>query len=65
MQWLVLRWQVSRAGWWVLVSALGMGVSFALDQGVGLLVGTAMTGIALVWVLRQPAQATQEGTASG
>jgi hypothetical protein len=59
MQWLVLRRPVSRAGWWVLVSALGMGVSFALDQGVGLLAGVAMTGMALVWLLRQPARATQ------
>lgn len=56
MQWLVLRWQVSRAGWWVLASALGMGVGFALGQVVGQLVAVAITGIALVWVLRQPAQ---------
>jgi hypothetical protein len=61
MQWLVFRWQVSRAGWWVLASALGMGVGFALDQVAGQLVGVAMTGIALVWLLRRPAQETQMG----
>jgi hypothetical protein len=55
MQLLVLRGQVSRAGWWVLASALGMGVGFALGQIVGQVVGVAITGIALVWVLQQPA----------
>jgi hypothetical protein len=59
MQWLVFRWQVSRAGWWVLASALGMAVGFALGHVAGQLVGVAMTGIALVWLLRQPAQETQ------
>lgn len=59
LQWLVLRWQVFRAGWWVPASALGMGVGFALGQVAGQLVGVAMTGIVLVWLLRQPAQETQ------
>jgi uncharacterized integral membrane protein len=59
MQWLVLRWQVSRAGWWVLASALGMAVGSALGQVAGQLAGVAMTGIALVWLLRQPGQETQ------
>jgi hypothetical protein len=56
MQSLVLRGQFSRAGWWVLASALGMGVGFALGQVVGQVVGVAITGIALVWELGQPAQ---------
>ena len=56
MQWLVLRQQSSRAGWWVLASVLGTGVGFALDQVVGQLVGTAVTGTALVWLSRQLAQ---------
>jgi ABC-type enterochelin transport system permease subunit len=59
MQWLILRWQVSRAGWWVLASALGSAVGFAPGQVAGQLVGVAVTGIALVWLLRQPAQETQ------
>jgi hypothetical protein len=59
MQWLVLRWKVSRAGWWVPASALGMAVGLALGQVAGQLAGVAMTGIALVWLLRQPAQETQ------
>ena len=56
LQWLVLRKQSSRACWWVLTSAAGTGVGFALDQVVGQLVGMAVTGTALVWLLRQPAQ---------
>lgn len=59
LQWLVLRRQVSRAGWWVLASAVGTGVGFALDQVVGQLVSVAMTGTVLAWLLRQPAQETQ------
>lgn len=70
MQWLILRRQVSRAGWWVLASTVGWAVSVAglvvlgeeimdfLALGVGLagIVGLgAMTGLALVWLLRQPA----------
>jgi hypothetical protein len=58
MQWVVLRRHVSRAGWWVLTSALGSGLSFALNQVVGQLVGVAVTGAVLVWVLRLPAQGT-------
>jgi len=64
LQWLVLRRQVSRAGWWVLASTVGLGLSMAvagafLDMElVGLLVGGAVlgavTGGALVWLLRQP-----------
>jgi len=58
MQWLVLRGRTHRAGWWVLASGLGAGLGFALDQVVGQLVGLAITGTALVWLLRPPAQGT-------
>lgn len=69
MQWFVLRRQVSRAGWWVLASTVGWAVSgpvlglsaqygmyfsplvVSLGGGVGL---GAVTGLALVWLLRQP-----------
>ncbi len=73
MQWLILRRQVSRAGWWVLASTVGWGVSVAVWEGVAAL-GRAMgffpfavalvgggvglgsiTGIMLIWLLRQPA----------
>jgi hypothetical protein len=64
LQWLVLRRQVSRAGWWVLASTVGWGLSMAVlgalfyVELVGLLVGGAVlgavTGGALVWLLRQP-----------
>ena len=67
LQWLILRGQVSRAGWWMLASTVGWGLSIAV-AGVfalvavglvfGLLVGGvvlgAVTGGALVWLLRQP-----------
>jgi hypothetical protein len=56
LQLLVLRGQVTRAGWWVLASAVSMGVGFALGQVVGQVVGVAITGVALVWLLQQPAQ---------
>ncbi len=66
LQWLVLRGKVSRAGWWVLASAvgwaLGMAVSRAISWGpddavlalavTGAVMG-AVTGAALVWLLRQ------------
>ena len=62
LQWLVLRRQVSRAGWWVLASTVGWGLSMAMveafDVGLGLPIGGAVlgavTGGALVWLLRQP-----------
>ena len=67
LQWLVLRRQVSRAGWWVLASTVGwglsMGVSIAIPSGAddnllqlavtGAVLGV-VTGAALVWLLRQP-----------
>ena len=67
LQWLVLRGQVARAGWWVLVSTVGwvlvVAVATASDRVDGLLtwgmpvagaVLGAVTGGALVWLLRQP-----------
>jgi hypothetical protein len=68
LQWLVLRGKVSRAGWWVLASIVGWALGIALwdsgwDAGTEyetfLMVGSrvvlgAVTGGALVWLLRQP-----------
>ena len=59
LQWLVLRGQVSRAGWWVLASTVGWGLSMVgnLSEApclVGGVVLGAVTGVALVWLLRQP-----------
>jgi hypothetical protein len=65
LQWLVLRGQVSRAGWWVLASTVGWGLSMTAAIAyswpgpmwlivTGAVLG-AVTGGALVWLLRQPA----------
>ena len=63
-QWLVLRRHISRPGWWVLASTVGMAVGGAVGMsvGVGLAVGVAVgfaiygaiTGGVLVWLLRKP-----------
>ena len=64
MQWFVLRRQVSRAGWWVLASTAGwavwgqvaLGTIFPLGVAIvggGFVLG-GITGLALVWLLRQP-----------
>jgi hypothetical protein len=64
-QWLVLwRWQVNRPGWWVLATAVGFAVPFAVAFDViendslafafiGA-VGAAITGALLSWLLREP-----------
>jgi hypothetical protein len=74
LQWPILRGQVSRAGWWVLASTMGWGLSMAVGVagfeewqgqeslevlslvGGGIVLG-AVTGGALVWLLRKPLQA--------
>jgi hypothetical protein len=70
MQWLVLRRQISRAGWWVLASTVGWLVAFVVGAAVGgalvpddwpmlfpalVVLSAPTTGIVLVWLLRQPA----------
>ena len=73
LQWLVLRSQVSRAGWWVLASTVGWGLSVTVARAIpwgndemdalwalvvtGAVLG-AVTGGALVWLLRQPVPET-------
>lgn len=64
LQWLVLRGQVSRSGWWVvanmvawavflgLVGALSPLTHPAVGLGVGFAFVGAITGLALVWMLR-------------
>ncbi len=72
-QWLVLRRQVSRAGWWILATIAGfvggqslrlvlddvvsdsVAVGELLGMAVALAVFGAITGGALVWLLRHPA----------
>jgi hypothetical protein len=65
LQWLVLRGQVPRAGWWVLASTVGWVVGMPLGGIFGwLALGAAygaITGAALVWLLRQgPSGADQD-----
>ena len=68
LQWLVLRRQVARAGWWVLASTVGWVVgglvSGITDAAVGWAVlGAvygAITGAVLVWLLRQRAADTDD-----
>ena len=56
LQWLILRRQIPRAGWWVLVSSVGWIVAIPIGDITGppgwALYG-AITGVALVWLLRQ------------
>ena len=72
LQWLVLRGQVVRAGWWVLASALAWMVSAvlgdvgALAAGVDfvadllrVILGAALSGVGMVWLLRQTASGAQ------
>ena len=58
LQWLVLRREVSGAGWWVLASIVGWVMGQAAHGAIGLpavgAVSGAITGIALVRLLRQP-----------
>ena len=68
LQWLVLRRQVARAGWWVLASTVGwiVGglVSGITDTAAGWAVlGAvygAITGSVLVWLLRHRAADTDD-----
>jgi hypothetical protein len=65
-QWLLLRRQVRRAGWWILASAagwaVGEAVGLAVDWDMSRAVSSAVigamigiiTGAVLVWLLRQP-----------
>jgi hypothetical protein len=65
-QWLILRRQVRRAGWWILASTTGWAVGLSVGDAVGWAVGDAVgwavggavigiiTGAVLVWLLRQP-----------
>ena len=67
LQWLVLRRQLARAGWWVLASTMGWVVGGFLSGAVpvGGFLGWAalgavygsITGTVLVWLLRQPVPA--------
>ena len=68
LQWLILRRQLSRAGWWVLANVGGwvvavavvmslagvFAVFWAVAGAVAMAAQGAITGRTLVWLLRQP-----------
>lgn len=67
-QWLVLRQRFDRAHWWILASTAGWAAGFSLVANLpppyelvptGTLAG-AITGIALVWLLRRPRSHTED-----
>jgi len=61
LQWLVLKRQVARAGWWVLASSVAWLVAIPVGDMAGppgWAVYGAITGTVLVWLLRQPRPAT-------
>ncbi len=57
MQWVVLRRQITRAGWWVLASTVGVGVAVAMSGVVDVAVSGGIygtiTGATMAWLLRQ------------
>ncbi|MGD1717048.1 hypothetical protein [Dapis sp. BLCC M172] len=69
-QWLVLRTQLFHTGWWIVATILGLTLGFAMNDAffrvvndptsraiIGAIIGViygAITGNALVWLLRQP-----------
>jgi hypothetical protein len=68
LQWLVLRRRVAHAGWWVLASTLAWALSTVLGEAGALaagedfvadllrvILGAALTGAGMVWLLRQAA----------
>jgi hypothetical protein len=63
-QWLLLRRWRQRAGWWIVASSIGWSVGLtwiglspdSLFSFIGLVAWGAVTGGALLWILRQPAQ---------
>jgi hypothetical protein len=72
LQWLVLRGRVGRTGWWVLAStlawafsallgevgALAAGEDFVADL-LRVILGAALSGVGMVWLLRQTASGAQ------
>lgn len=71
LQWFLLRREVTGAGWWVPVSALGWALAYLAPwagpatlkgaTALGMITGS-LTGIVLVWLLRRPRRGIQERT---
>ncbi len=68
LQWLVLRCQVARAGWWVLASTVGWVLAIPAGGVVGppgWSVYGAITGTVLVWLLRQEPHGSDQPSGTG
>lgn len=67
-QWLVLRWQLEQAWWWIVLSTLGWAIGMMGIFGASLAgaAAGAVTGVALERLLRHPKPQAQraEGTAT-
>lgn len=75
LQWLILRRGADNAGWWILVSAAAWSVGAALGDGVtaalggegpfdiliGIMAAAILTGVGMMWLLRQSARAETAG----
>lgn len=69
LQWLLLRRNVTAAGWWVLASAIGWAVAYIAPwmgtasvgpaTALGMITGS-LTGALLVWLLRRRRKSAQE-----
>lgn len=75
-QWLILKqWRI-KAGWWVLANAIGWVLGPALLDSftisaplvgdlISLAIAGAITGVVMVWILRQPVPAPTKETGGG
>lgn len=66
LQWLVLRGQIPRAGWWVPAATVGWIAAFPIGDIMGppgWAVYGAITGAVMVWLLRQPRMNPRETVA--
>jgi hypothetical protein len=57
-QWLILRRAVTWAGWWIVINFVGWSTGMGFLPGIFLtgVIAGAVTGLALVLLLRYPAQ---------
>ena len=73
-QWIFLKQQRAKAGWWILASAVGWTIGLILidtsqneliRNGVDYAIAGIITGAAMIWILRQPIKEPKQETGSG